>query len=118
MLRVADEFGIDPRFLAALREAEGGGPGREYGVLSVPAPSYEDQVTIAARTIANTIGRYEAETGQAAVGLDGRYTDDFARYFSARYAPIGAENDPQGLNRYHLANLLAAYRRIELEPLA
>lgn len=109
----AESFGIDARFLAALRMTEDGRPGREFGVLSVPAPTYLDQVTIAARTIANNIPRYQSITGDAAVGEDGRYTDGFIRYFSNVYAPVGADNDPNGLNQYHYSNLSAFYAGIE-----
>lgn len=116
--QVAAEFGIDADFLAALRRAENGGPGREFGVLSVPAPTYMDQVTIAARTIRNTVTRYEEAFGIPATE-GGRYTEDFIRKFSGGwraplpsypgYAPLGAGNDPTGLNANHARNLLAFY---------
>jgi hypothetical protein len=38
--------------------------------------------------------------------VTGRYTDEFMRFFSGRYAPVGAANDPGGLNRHHAGNLL------------
>lgn len=108
IIAVASDFGIDPVFLAALRIAENGGPGREYGVLSVPAPTYDDQITIAARSIKNHEGRY-ASAGGIVYGPDGRYTEGFIRDFSARWAPLGVTNDPTGLNSYHAGNLLAYY---------
>ncbi len=119
ILRIAAEEQVDPRFLASLRRTEMGGPGREYGVLSIPAPTYEDQARIAARTIYNTLDRYRRNVGLDPVGLYGRYTLDFIRYFSQGgpgypgYAPIGALNDPTGLNRNHLPNLLAWYGRVD-----
>jgi len=121
ILETAERFGIDARFLAALREAENGGPGREFGVLSVSAPTYEEQATIAARTIANTMNRYRANfADEDPVGPDGRLTDAFIRYFSSGgpgypgYAPLGAGNDPTNLNQYHVLNLTGAYRRIDV----
>jgi len=114
VISTAESFGIDPRFLAALREAENGGPGREYGVLSVPAPTYDDQVTIAARTIRNNLDRYRTATGDDPVGWDGRYTEHFILWFSARYAPVGASNDPTGLNSYHARNLSNSYAGVEV----
>jgi hypothetical protein len=106
----------DPKLLVALRAAENGGPGREMGVLSVPAPDMSSQLRVAAQTIQNVEQRYAKDTGQQPTGPAG-YTDDFLKYFSQGgpsyrgYAPIGAPNDPTGLNVNHLPNLTAAYRR-------
>jgi len=100
---------VDPRFLSALRRAENGGPGREFGVLSVSAPTYEDQVRLAAASIRRSVGRFEA-TGRAAIDpATGRYTEEFIRFFSNRYAPVGASNDPSGLNQHHARNLIRLY---------
>ena len=106
--RIGREQGVDPNFLAALRQTERGGPGREFGVLSVPAPTYEAQATIAAQTIRANQRRFEAQGG-VAVSPEGRYTPEFIQFFSARYAPIGAANDPTGLNRAHARNLAQFY---------
>lgn len=109
----AEVFSIDPRFLAALRVTENGGPGRELGILSVPAPTVGDQYEIAARTISNNLGRYEDATGKSPIGNGGVYTDDFIRWFSSIFAPIGASNDPTNLNANHARNLLDSYRRAQ-----
>jgi hypothetical protein len=85
----ASRAAVDPRFLGALRRAENGGPGREFGVLSVSAPTYEDQVRLAAASIRRNVERFEAE--------------EFIRFFSNRYAPVGTANDPNGLNQHHAA---------------
>ena len=108
----ATRAAIDPRLLSALRRAENGAPGREFGVLSVPAPTYADQVRLAAGSIRRSLGRFEA-TGRAAIDpATGRYTDEFIRFFSNRYAPVAAANDPTGLNRHHSRNLLRLYAQI------
>lgn len=120
LFRVADETGADLELLGALRKVENGGPGRELGVLSVSAPTIEDQYTVAARTIRNTMNRYTANTGQNPYSVGGRLSHDFLRYFSSGgpgypgYAPIGASNDPAGLNHNHYPNLVAWYDRIFL----
>src|SRR5215471_7757831 len=106
--RIAQAQGVDPNFLAALRLTERGGPGREFGVLSVPAPTYEAQATIAAQTIRANQRRFEAQGGQA-IGPEGRYTPEFIQFFSSRYAPLGAANDPTGLNQFHARNLAQFY---------
>jgi hypothetical protein len=105
----ASRAAVDPRFLGALRRAENGGPGREFGVLSVSAPTYEDQVRLAAASIRRNVERFEA-TGRAAIDpATGRYSEEFIRFFSNRYAPVGAANDPNGLNQHHARNLLRLY---------
>ncbi len=109
--READRTGIDAQLLVALRRAENGGPGREFGVLSVKAPDLDSQARVAANTVRNSVERFEQTGGQAIDPQSGQYTDAFLRYFSARYAPVGASNDPSGLNRYHAANLIALYQK-------
>jgi hypothetical protein len=102
---------VDPALLVALRAAENGAPGREFGVLSVPAPGLEAQARVAANTVRNTLARFAAQGGTAVDPATGRYTPAFLRFLSARYAPLGADNDPHGLNRSHAANLIALYTR-------
>jgi hypothetical protein len=112
ILREAQRAGIDPMLLAALRRVENGGPGREFGVLAVPAAGVEEQARVAANTIRKNAVRFAAQGGEAVDPATGRYTEAFLRFFSSRYAPVGAGNDPRGLNRFHAANLIAAYRRV------
>jgi len=104
----AQKHGVPAAALCALRIAENGRPGREFGVLSVKAASYEEQVDVAAQSFKNSEARYSKATGKSA-RKDGRYTTDFLTFFSARWAPIDADNDPQGLNLNHARNLIAAY---------
>jgi len=111
IVREARRTGIDPDLLAALRRVENGGPGREFGVLGAPAPGLEEQARIAANTIRKTVVRFERQGKEAVDLTTGRYTDEFLRFFSTRYAPSGAVNDPGGLNRFHAANLIALYRK-------
>ncbi|MFQ5830657.1 MAG: hypothetical protein ACE5JD_16110 [Candidatus Methylomirabilia bacterium] len=110
--KAAERAGVDPRFLQALRLVENGGPGREFGVLSVPAPTYEDQVRVAATTIGRNLERFKRAGGEPIDSLSGQYTDGFIRFFSSRYAPVGANNDPTGLNRYHAKNLIRLYAQL------
>lgn len=107
--------------LVGLRAAEGGGPGRELGVLSVSAPTIEDQARIAARSFRNHEHRY-VDAGLGEPRIDGWYTDGFLLSFSRGiaqkgpshwpgWAPLEADNDPTGLNANHAANLRDGYRR-------
>lgn len=110
ILETATRKGIDPLALAAIRLAENGGPGKEFGVLSVSAPTYQAQADIAANSLKNSEGRYRDARGITPKDGAGRYTPDFWTFFAARWAPIDAANDPQGLNRYWLTNVTAFYQ--------
>jgi hypothetical protein len=109
--REGKRAGVDPSLLTALRRTENGGRGKEFGVLSIPAPDLDSQARIAANTVRNNITRFERSGGIAIDPTNGRYTEDFLRFLSSRYAPVGAQNDPTGLNRVHAANLIAHYRK-------
>jgi hypothetical protein len=109
--REAQRTGLDPSLLVAIRRVENGGPGKEFGILTVPAADLDAQARVAANTVRNTLIRFERRGGTAVDPVTGRYTEPFLRFLSSRYAPVGAENDPSGLNRYHAANLIAFYRK-------
>ncbi len=110
IVETATRKGVDPRALAAVRLQENGGPGREFGVLSVPAPTYQAQADVAANSLVNAERRYRDATGLSPKDGAGTYTPEFWRFFAARWAPINAENDPHGLNRYWLDNVIAFYQ--------
>jgi hypothetical protein len=96
----------------ALRQTENGGPGREFGVLSTSAPSYDDQL----RVTKNSFVNHEHRVAQGVYGpitardvATGLFTEDFLRAFSHKWAPIGVENDPHNLNANHVKNLITSY---------
>lgn len=111
ILREAQRTGVDPSLLVALRRAENGRSGKEFGVVSVAADGLDAQARVAANTVRNTLARFERDGGTAVDRTTGRYTEDFLRFFSSRYAPVGAANDPTDLNRHHAANLIALYQQ-------
>jgi len=97
--------------LLALRKTENGTigddqtPSRAYGVLSVNAPTYAAQLHIAANSFRHRELEYRLGGGMSRYAGSGLYTTDFLRFFSTKYAPIGAKNDPHGQNTSHSANL-------------
>jgi hypothetical protein len=100
-------------FLAvvALRLCEWGGPGKEWGVLSEDAPFYANQLHIAATSFHHHETRCQLLMAirDPTTGL---YRDEFLRAFSAHWAPVDVENDPNHLNERHASNLVSIYHRL------
>jgi len=110
ILAVAEEYNIDPKFLAALRKTENGGAGKEMGILGYETKNFRDQVRLAARTIQNNEKRFsKVFNNKPVVKVGGKYTAEFLVAFSSRYAPEGVANDPGNLNSNHVKNLARFY---------
>jgi hypothetical protein len=62
----AERYGVDARFIATIRKVENGGPGREFGVLSVSAPDYAGQLKEACISVAHRLFRYQRDRPSAA----------------------------------------------------
>lgn len=99
---------LDPDFLEAIRQTENGGPGREFGVLSVSAPGYQSQLMVACHTVAHRLTEFDGNP-LAWVFSRIRYRREFVRWFSGIWAPVGAGNDPENLNLNWLTNCWSAY---------
>jgi hypothetical protein len=101
----AAKYGLDWHFVAAIRKAEDGGPGREFGVLSVKAPTYGAQLDLCCQTVRHRLVQYDQDSQALALhqAPDGKqtvvYAPDFISWFAGIWAPNGASNDPDGLNR-------------------
>lgn len=98
--------------LAAVRYAENGRAGREYGVLHPKAlgECYRTQAGWSAATIQKQFDRYVKAGGKP---------DDVAAYLISlrnRYCPIGSHNDPTNLNENWLRNV-TKFRRAILKGL-
>jgi len=91
--------------VAAIRHAENGRAGREYGVLHPKAlgKSYRTQAGWCAATVQKHYDRW------VKAGKKGDFLESLAR----RYCPVGADNDPNGLNKHWLKNVTAWTRKIE-----
>jgi|GEM_PF-2406670 len=93
---VARAYNLDlksHRLLYTIYIVENGGPGREMGVLLEAAQRYKGNREKSLRLQA----MYAAGTIQ-------KRFDGNLETFAARWCPLGAENDPQGLNRHWLPN--------------
>jgi len=90
--------------VAAIRFAENGGKGREYGILHDRCePTYRSQVGWCAATVQKTYDRWTA------LGMPG----EFVCHLGARYCPIGADNDPTGLNKNWVSNVQYFLKKIK-----
>lgn len=103
---------VDPRFVRAIRQQENGGPGREFGVLSVPAPDFGTQLSICVTTVAHLSYRFDATNPpvlEYEPGIGTFYTSQFVTYFGRIWAPMKAANDPDGLNASWIKNVGEIY---------
>lgn len=88
--------------VAAIRYAENGGPGREYGIIHKRAKTYRDQAGWCAKTVQNDYDEW----------LKSDRKMEFLKYLATQYAPIGVDNDPNGLNKHWYKNVLHWQKRI------
>lgn len=99
-------------FALAVRQAEGGRAGREFGVMHPDAldTGFDVQCEWFLHTFRNDTRRWH--TNQL-IHVGGRTRADFVdwiSYFSQKYAPTqGATNDPTNLNQYHEPNVRRLY---------
>jgi len=123
---------IEP-LVRAWYAAEGGTPETFLAAIRCSFPECEDFQEAMARAVKTIRGRIAAYCeycrpgGRPMFELVARQTDDpwtgetqprtlvftdtFIAFCGARIAPIGAKNDPDGLNRNWVPNVLAFYRK-------
>tara|TARA_R110001599_G_scaffold43112_4_gene129436 strand:- start:2126 stop:2566 length:441 start_codon:yes stop_codon:yes gene_type:complete len=82
--------------VAAIRYAENGRKGREYGILHPRVkPTYRSQAGWCAATVAKNHARW----------LKAGKQGEFIVFLGRRYCPVGADNDPHGLNSHWVGNV-------------
>lgn len=82
--------------VASIRYAENGGKGKEYGILHPRVkPTYRSQAGWCAATVQKNYDRW------VKAGSKG----DFISFLGSRYCPVGADNDPSGLNKHWVKNV-------------
>jgi hypothetical protein len=118
----AARYGLDWHFIAAIRKAENGGPGREFGVLSVNAATYTAQLEVCCQSVRHRLVEYDQDNQTLALHdtPDGKqtltYGREFISWFAGIWAPNGASNDPVQLNRNWSRNVSYWYfHLIDLE---
>ncbi len=101
---------VDPyAFTLAVRQQESGRPGREFGIMHPDAldTDLETQLEWFLATLLKDSIRWH--TGKLWGGWSKDQFPDFIAYFAKKYAPTGAGNDPQGLNRFWEHNVRYFY---------
>jgi hypothetical protein len=85
--------------LHAIRTAENGRPGLEFGVMHPRAKDQPNSLRVqagwAAATVSKNLTRW----------LDSGEDVDFITYLGRRYAPVGVKNDPTNLNQHWVGNV-------------
>jgi hypothetical protein len=83
-------------YVAAIRYAENGGKGKEYGILHPRVkPTYRSQAGWCAATVQKNWDRW----------VRGGRKGEFVAFLGKRYCPVGADNDPEGLNKHWIKNV-------------
>lgn len=112
IVATAGDYRLDPMFIAAIRHTENGAPGKEFGVLSIEAPTYDDQLDECCASVAHRLEQfahnplYRFFIGEHSTI---RYTFEFVHWFASIWAPGGASNDPHGLNANWVLNCWTTY---------
>jgi hypothetical protein len=91
--KVAKKYKLTPTetaLLKAIRKAENGPQGLEFGVVNPKARRFKDDP--------DPTKSYTVQAMWAAGTIKKRFDGDIGK-FAERYAPIGAENDPENLNK-------------------
>ena len=102
---------IDPAFVCAIRQAENGSDGKQFGVLSSNAPTYNDQLRICIATVAHRLESFPGNPLCRNSFGRVRYNAKWVAYFQSIWAPVGLDiaNDPTHLNDNWLQNVLKFY---------
>ena len=120
----AKRVGVDEDLMLSIREAENGRGGRQFGVMPNPRYNrdrgytdngnfveYPDDGDLSKQTSwsAWTIKRNEQRYDSLSKREKAKYSD-FIDYLGSKYAPSGADNDPDGLNENWGKNVRARYK--------
>ncbi|MDI9607202.1 MAG: hypothetical protein QM228_02970 [Atribacterota bacterium] len=96
--------------MLAVRKQENGKPGLEFGVMAAKGTDLEEQARWAVVTFLKNIERWERAVREG--NWKPKYPSrelDYIAYLGNRWAPVGASNDPAGLNQYWIPNVQRLY---------
>lgn len=115
ILNAAKRNGIDENdhdtlaMLYAIRKTENGKPGKEFGVLAPgavgkPGQTLDKQAGWAASILMKRKTEWQGMDEKTKANYQG-----FPHYLQSKYSPVGAKNDPKGLNKNWLNNFTTHY---------
>jgi hypothetical protein len=112
----AARYDVDPLFVLAIRAAEGHASRYQFGILDPSAVNYTTRLNECCATIRHLLTAHPDNplcVAHSATGVKRvAYSDNFIIWFGGIYCPVGAENDPRGLNRNWVANVTSEYDRL------
>jgi hypothetical protein len=112
----AARYNVDHLFPLALRIAEGRTSHYQFGILDTRARNYTERLNECCATIRNHLCSYTGNPLTRAHSATGvrrvAYSDAFITTFGHIYCPVGADNDPRGLNRNWIGNVISEYDRL------
>jgi hypothetical protein len=88
--------------LLAIRMAENGRSGLEFGVMHPKANDLDSQAGWAAATVVKNYQRW----------IKAGKPKGYIQFLGDRYCPVGADNDPNGLNRHWVGNVTYWYKKL------
>lgn len=97
--KVANDFGLDPALLQAVVKAEGDIV-KAINCTFPAVTTREAALRITARSAVHAMCDF-LKADKARVGMAAMFVD----FWAARWAPVGATNDPTGLNRHWPRNV-------------
>jgi hypothetical protein len=117
----ARRVGVDSAYLMAIRMAENGGGGLEFGI--IPTDKYKKDAGIVENgtTVRPYRNEYEKQASWCAHTVkknlerfcNSDFDGDFIKFLQKRYCSIDAENDPNGLNRNWEGNVRFYYEKFK-----
>ncbi len=90
--------------LLGINRAEGNVKGREFGIMNPEADNLDKQAGWCAASIVKSRARW-VKAGKP---------EDFITFMGRRYCPVGAENDPDGLNVNWVGNVTYWANKLEI----
>lgn len=112
----AARYNVDPLFILAIRIAEGRHSRYPFGIVRDPAPSYAEALASCCATVRNHLcapGSSPLVSAHCALGVRRvAYSDTWITTFGRLYCPVGAADDPRGLNDNWVRNVTAIYDQL------
>lgn len=98
----------DDEIVEAIYRAEGGQKAKyPYGIRSIKCETEKSCRKIALNTVRNNRKRF---------ARDNQGHEDFVSFLGSRYSPVGASNDPKGLNRHWMKNVRFHLKKGRTKP--